>query len=420
MLNLSVFPDFLAIGGLVLVFASLLRRTQQTRLRYWLLGWVMILVHIVAQLLYLNVPSLEHAGQAVSLSMLLLTSVAFIWAGHDRRSGWVHGFAWSLLAALPDVVFVVLLAWDVADRMTFLWLTGLAVFTATWLFHSDRRGARPRERRLVGGAVLFAYLVQAGLVAKGALGLALTWMLFWHYALVAYFFWRGADRATLGVSFTTSSFVAWALVFPVAAVLDRWLPGLGIQSEAWNLPKFMVATGMIFTVLEEQLGAAKHAALHDVLTGLPNRRLFAQRLDAALERARRDGGRVALLVIDMDDFKQVNDTRGHAIGDAVLAAAAARLQSRLRVTDTLARLGGDEFAAILPDPGQDEAVAGQVERLLGGLRTGFQIEGERIVVQASIGIAQYPGDGDDEAGLLAAADRAMYARKFTGRETRPD
>ncbi|HEU4671039.1 MAG TPA: GGDEF domain-containing protein [Dyella sp.] len=419
MLNLSVFPDFLAIGGLVLVFASLLRRTQQTRMRYWLAGWVMILVHIVAQLLYLNVPALDRVGEAVSLSMLLLTSVAFVWAGHDRRSGWVNGFGWTLLAALPDVVFVVLLAWGVEDRAAFLWLTALAACTALWLFHADRRGARPRERRLVGGAVLLAYLVQGALVLAQALGPALIWMLFWHYALVAYFFRRGAGRATPGVSFTTASFVAWALVFPVAAALDRWLPGLGIQNEAWNLPKFMVATGMIFTVLEEQLGAAKHAALHDPLTGVPNRRLFAQRLDGALERARRERGRVALLVIDMDDFKRVNDTRGHATGDAVLAEAAARLQSRLRVTDTLARLGGDEFAAILPDPGTDEAVDGQIERLLRALRTGFEIEGERIVVQASIGVAFYPADGEDEAGLLAAADRAMYARKSTTREPRP-
>ena len=420
MLNLSVFPDFLAIGGLVLVFASLLRRTQQTRLRYWLVGWMMILVHIVAQLLYLNVPALQHAGEAVSLSMLLLARVGFVWAGHDRRAGRVNGFAWTLLAALPDVVFVVLLAWGVGDRGAFLWLTGLAACTAMWLFHSDRRGARPRERRLVGGAVLFAYAVQALLVARDVPELALIWVLFWHYALVAYFFWRGSGRASLGVSFTTLSFVAWALVFPVAAVLDRWLPGLGIENEAWNLPKFMVATGMIFTVLEEQLGAAKHAALHDALTGLPNRRLFAQRLDGALERARRERGRVALLVIDMDDFKKVNDTRGHAIGDAVLAASAERLQSRMRVTDTLARLGGDEFAAILPDPGPAEAVATQIERLLRSLRTGFEIDGERIAVQASIGVALYPEDGDDEVGLLAAADRAMYARKFTGREPQPD
>ncbi|MBU6247344.1 MAG: GGDEF domain-containing protein [Xanthomonadaceae bacterium] len=416
MLNLSVFPDLLAIGGLVLVFASLLRRTRQTRLRYWLVGWVMILVHIVAQLLYFNLPALDRVGEAVSLSMLLLTSVAFIWAGHDRRSGWVHGFGWTVLAALPDVAFVVLFAWGVQDRVPFLALTGLAACTAMSLFRSDRRGARPRERWMVGAAVLLAYVGQATLVARAALEPALIWMLCWHYALVAYFFWRGADRATLGVSFTTASFVAWALVFPVADALERWLPGLGIQAEAWNLPKFMVATGMIFTVLEEQLGAAKHAALHDPLTGLPNRRLFTQRLDAALARARQEQGGVALLVIDMDDFKRVNDTRGHAAGDAVLAAAAGRLQSRLRVTDTLARLGGDEFAAILPDPGDAAAVAGQIDRLVRALDGGFEIDGERVVVQASIGAAFFPWDGADEAGLLAAADRAMYARKFDTRE----
>ena len=132
---------------------------------------------------------------------------------------------------------------------------------------------------------------------SAALELALIWMLFWHYLLVAWFFWRGASRTTLGVLFTTASFVAWASVFPVAYVVNRWLPGLHIPNESWNLPKFLVATGMIFTVLEEQLGEAKHDAMHDALTGLPNRRLFARRLDAALVRARERRGRVAVLVI---------------------------------------------------------------------------------------------------------------------------
>jgi len=419
MLDLSVFPDFLAIGGLVLVFASLLRRTQQTRLRYWLVGWVMILVHIVAQLVYLNVAALANVGGAVSLSMLLLTSVAFVWAGYDRRAGWGTGFGWSLLVAAPDVTFVVLLACDVDDRQIFLLLTALAAASALWLFHADRRGVRTGERWVIAGAVLLAYLVQALLVANGTLDQALIWMLFWHYLLVAYFFHRGAGRPSLGVRLTTASFVAWAAVFPAAFVVNRWLPGLKIQNEAWNLPKFMVATGMIFTLLEEQLGAAKYAAMHDALTGLPNRRLFAQRLDAALATARREGHRLALLVIDMDDFKQVNDTRGHATGDALLAAVADSLRSRLRVVDTLARLGGDEFAAILPEPGDAAAVDATVQRLLKALRAGLDVEGERIPVQASIGVAFFPNDGADEASLLVAADRAMYARKPAAREALP-
>lgn len=420
MLNLSVLPDLLAIGGLVTVFASLLRRTQQTRLRYWLVGWVMILVHIIAQLVYLNVPMLAQPGEAISLSMLLLASVAFIWAGHDRRSGRSSSFVGTLLASTPDVLFVVLLAGGVEDHRVFLGLTVMAAAAAMGLFRADRRSTVRRDRRALVAGIVLAYVVQVLLVQFVTLEWALIWMLYWHYLLVAYFFWHGANVRTRGVRFTTASFIAWASVFPVAALLDRWAPGLQIQGEAWNLPKFLVATGMIFTVLEEQLGEAKRDAMHDALTGLPNRRLFARRLDAALAHARQRHGRVAVLVIDMDDFKQINDTRGHATGDALLAAAAERLQARLRGTDTLARLGGDEFAAILPDADSREAVALLVEKLQATLREGFEVQGEIIAVRASIGAALYPDDGPDEACLYAAADRAMYAHKQGSRGLRPD
>ena len=172
-MNLSVFPDFLAIGGLVLVFYSLLRRTQQTRLRYWLVGWVMILVHIVAQLVYFNVPALEQPGQAVSLSMLLRTSVAFIWAGHQRRPGWASGFAWSLLVAAPDVLFVVLLSYDNGGHGPYLGLTALAAVAALWLFHTDRRGTGSVERWSLTAVVVAAYAVQAAYVMVDRLELAL-------------------------------------------------------------------------------------------------------------------------------------------------------------------------------------------------------------------------------------------------------
>ncbi|HEX5307102.1 MAG TPA: GGDEF domain-containing protein [Dyella sp.] len=420
MLNLSVFPDLLAIGGLVTVFASLLRRTRQTRLRYWLVGWVMILVHIVAQLVYLNVPALAQPGEAVSLSMLLLTSVAFVWAGQDHRGGPITGFVRTLLVASPDVLFVILYACGVARVPVYVALSLLGAAAVLVMFYKDRRGAVLQRRWPVRVSIVLAYVIQAALVQLGMLDAALIWMLCWHYLLVAYFYWRGADLPTRGVRFTTASLVAWACVFPVAALLDRWAPGLQIESEAWNLPKFLVATGMIFTVLEEQLGEAKHDALHDALTGLPNRRLFARRLDAALTRARLRRGRVAVLVIDMDDFKKVNDTRGHATGDALLAAAADRLQARLRGTDTLARLGGDEFAAILPDADSGEAVTALVEKLQATLRHGLEVQGERIAVQASIGAAFYPDDGPDEACLYAAADRAMYAHKLGSRQSRSD
>jgi diguanylate cyclase (GGDEF)-like protein len=186
---------------------------------------------------------------------------------------------------------------------------------------------------------------------------------------------------------------------------------LHVENEAWNLPKFLVATGMIFTLLEEQTGIAEHASMHDALTGLPNRRVFARRLEAALKQAHEAIHRVAVLVIDLDDFKLVNDTLGHAAGDALLQFVAQRLQGAVRAGDTLARLGGDEFAAILPDV-RDRATADALARKLAcALDATTEFHGQTLSIRASVGVAIYPDDGIDQTRLYAAADRAMYASK---------
>lgn len=413
-MNLSVLPDFLSIGGLLTVFASLLKRTRQTRLRYWLVGWVMILVHIVAQLALANLGDgfAADTALAISLSMLLLTSVAFLWAGNDVRPSWSHELWLTLLAAAPDVAFFVCDSYDVATDAPYLLCTALGAASTAWLVCGGRRGA---DRRELGGrllSVIVVYTIQAAFVLRGSIDAALNWMLFWHYLAVAFFFYRGSPRATVGVVFTTACFIGWAAVFPVSSVFADWIPRLGIQDEAWNLPKFLVATGMIFTLLEEQIGLAEHASLHDALTGLPNRRVFVRRLDMALRRARNTAGRVAVLVIDLNGFKRINDSLGHSAGDTLLQFVAQRLQTSVRSGDTLARLGGDEFAAILPDVPDRAAAEAVVDKLSRALEASTEFQGSRLCVSASIGLALYPEDGFDQTRLYASADRAMYASKL--------
>ncbi|HET6807052.1 MAG TPA: GGDEF domain-containing protein [Frateuria sp.] len=411
-MNLSVVPDFLAIGGLVLVFAGLLKRTRQTRPRYWLVGWAMILVHIVAQFVERNLSAgvAADAALAVSLSMLLLASVAFIWAGSDTRLGWWRDLGVTLLAAVPDVAFVVLAAYGTEAALPYLACTALGLGSTAWVFRRDRR--RPSWAVPV---VIGFYALQGMFAWHGSIEQALTWMLFWHYLAVAFCFYRGTAGPSVGVAFTTLSFIAWAAVFPVASVLAPWLAGWGIENEAWNLPKFLVATGMIFTLLEEQIGHAEHASRHDALTGLPNRRVFVHRLEHALRRARESGGRIAMLVIDLDDFKRINDTLGHAAGDVLLHFVAQRLQQAIRAGDTLARLGGDEFAAILPEVADRAAAEARAERLARAFDASTEFQGLRLSIGASIGLALYPDDGQDETRLYAAADRAMYASKLAER-----
>src|SRR5256885_285040 len=153
-------------------------------------------------------------------------------------------------------------------------------------------------------------------------------------------------------------------------------------------------------------------ALHDTLTGLPNRSLLLDRLEQALRTARRLATPLALLVMDLDRFKEINDTFGHRAGDLLIGEVAHRITADLRETDTLARLGGDEVAVILP--GADEGGAGHVaQKIIGALQRPFEIEGGAHEVAISIGIAVSPQHGEDVETLMRRADMAMYVAKTT-------
>ena len=171
-----------------------------------------------------------------------------------------------------------------------------------------------------------------------------------------------------------------------------------------------------------EIGAKKRAeerirylAHHDELTGLPNRYLLRDRLRQALARARRTGEQVALLLLDLDRFKDVNDALGHPVGDQLLRAAAKRLAAVVRASDTLARLGGDEFAVLQPNVQETGGTAVLAERLVGAVAAPFAIDGQEINVAASIGIAVHPDDGADADELVRRADLALYRAKHEGR-----
>lgn len=157
-----------------------------------------------------------------------------------------------------------------------------------------------------------------------------------------------------------------------------------------------------------------HLAHHDSLTGLPNRLLLRARLEHALERAHREGSQVAVLFVDLDRFKHVNDSLGHTLGDALLQKAAQRLKGLVRRADTVARLGGDEFTIVL-EALQEAGDASRVaETLIRALADPFPIDGHELATSASIGIALYPRDGGSAENLLANADAAMYRAKEEG------
>jgi diguanylate cyclase (GGDEF)-like protein len=160
-----------------------------------------------------------------------------------------------------------------------------------------------------------------------------------------------------------------------------------------------------------------YLARYDPLTGLINRTMFQDRLESAVARARRDGSVVAIMFLDLDGFKEVNDRLGHAVGDALLRQAAERLVGCVRESDTVARLGGDEFTVIL-EGGQRVEDAGQVAtKILRTLSAPYRVGGDDLVITTSMGIAAYPLDGDTAEELLKGADIAMYSAKDAGRNT---
>ena len=159
----------------------------------------------------------------------------------------------------------------------------------------------------------------------------------------------------------------------------------------------------------------KYQATHDELTGLPNRWLFRLQLSQAMARAGRSGLRVAVLFLDLDDFKHVNDSLGHATGDALLVQVGTRLRGVLRENDTLARLGGDEFAILLTDLSDLDDAVHVATKLLVSLQTAYRLRDQDVYSGGSLGLAFYPDDAKDSDSLLRYADMAMYQAKQAGR-----
>lgn len=175
--------------------------------------------------------------------------------------------------------------------------------------------------------------------------------------------------------------------------------------------------GMEGALREQRANADKlaHFAMHDALTGLANRRLLNDRIEQALAKAEREGLQVGVLMLDLDHFKNVNDSHGHELGDELIVAVAERLQRTVRVGDTVARLGGDEFVVLLPQVGVETEMLATVERILQVVAGLYPLNHHSLYVSASIGVALYPRDGKDAASLLKNADTAMYRAKEGGR-----
>ena len=227
-----------------------------------------------------------------------------------------------------------------------------------------------------------------------------------HEAHMKKFAGQGETVRPMGGAMEVTALRADGKEFPVEASISR-MAGRGT-------PLYSVVLKDISTRKRDE-ARLKYLANYDSLTSLPNRNFFNQRLQRALARAHRSGKPMALLFIDLDRFKIINDTLGHDAGDVVLKTVAARLLSGVRETDTVSRLGGDEFAVILEDIGETAYVGTVALKLLSMVRHPVMLGLQEYQVSASIGISAYPSDGTDGATLLKNADIAMYRAKERGK-----
>ena len=196
--------------------------------------------------------------------------------------------------------------------------------------------------------------------------------------------------------------------------LSLWVTASCVRNADGSIRNYVRVFTDISLLKEAQRNLEKLAS-HDTLTGLPNRRLLLDRLEQATHRAQRNDAGMAVLYIDLDNFKGVNDSLGHDVGDLLLREASARMQACIRASDSIGRLGGDEFAIVLDDA-QGPAAAAQISaRIVIALAAPFILDGHRVTTAASVGIAIYPNDGTDAATLLKNADVAMYKAKQGGR-----
>jgi diguanylate cyclase (GGDEF)-like protein/PAS domain S-box-containing protein len=196
----------------------------------------------------------------------------------------------------------------------------------------------------------------------------------------------------------------------------QWLSISAVRDENKTLTNYVGVFSDVSHIKESQQ-KLEHLSHYDPLTDLPNRRLLLSRLEHSLEQARRHSDRMALLFLDLDRFKDINDSLGHPAGDELLKQIAARMRSRLRDEDTLARLGGDEFVLLLEHLVRPESGASVAQTILEVVSTPFVLASREIYVTASIGISLYPDDARDVTGLMRNADTALYQAKAHGRNT---
>lgn len=406
------------LSVLLLIFAWILHKQRGGQTQFWFMGWfALIAATALSGPVYDSSPVFAGTLLVCSTELagaLFIASVSTLCDHPWRR--------WLLASAIAVPVAGLTLLTRSGNRSglvaALLGCAALAAIVALEIRHHGKTDTYPWTTAAV------ALLIAAGaavFVAQNDYDSAVRVLVSSLFLVAGSLYVRKFPRFSLGVLLAASGLFSWgtALFLDTSTGSDTAL--LDPSNGLLMLSKYLVAIGMIVTVLEEQIEEARvysqqlsHQANHDILTSLPNRILLQDRLNQALARCRRSKAMMAVFSIDLDRFKQVNDTFGHRVGDLYLKEVAQRLSSRVRDGDTLARTGGDEFTAILENVRSPEDASGVARALIETLHRPIVLEGASHMASASIGVALYPFDGSDSDSLRRAADQAMTRAKHQG------
>jgi diguanylate cyclase (GGDEF)-like protein len=414
-MNYRLTPDLAAMATLLTILYFLRKRHPQERVDLWISGLLFIFLEAIAHAFYSPKGPLHLSSHVVALDAYLAAGGIFLWAAAKALFPRRQTLYYLFLNAPP--LFAVLTTYGLDVRTPGIYrvfiVCGLLVGAVSPFLLA-------RTWKLEGAWWIVAAQIcvwgSAWFFASNGMYRDTAYVpLFAIYLGTAIVFQLSLPSRSLGKVAVVLGFTLWALVFLLHSWVSNHPQYVDIASQIWDMQKFLVTIGMLLVMLEHQVSSNEWYAFHDHLTGLPNRRRFEHLLVEALRRSERNHTRTALLMLDLNGFKQINDSYGHDTGDELLKRVAHNLRAAIRAPDTLARLGGDEFIVIVTDVPVNEPVDhiadNCVGRLSGALSKPVQINGNAVTVSGSIGVAVYPDDTTDEVFLRRLADQRMYQEK---------
>jgi diguanylate cyclase (GGDEF)-like protein len=414
-MNIELLPDLAAMATLLTILYFLRRRHLQQGVGLWIIGLVFIYLEAIAHFLYKPSGPLHLPMHVLALDSYLAAGIIFLVAASRGLYPTRLTLIYLLVNALPLAAIETIYGLDVRNREPYqlVMVCGLSLGLVTPFFLSRTvRLARAWWLVLVQAAIWIPVWIFA---SNQMFRDTAYYPLFVMYLTAAVVFQLSLPKKSLGKISIVIGFTIWSLVFLLHSWVSNHPQYTDVAAAVWDWQKFLVTIGMLLVMLERQVASNEWHALHDQLTGLPNRRLFEDRLDQAIEHSRRNGTRTALIMLDLNGFKSINDQQGHEIGDRLLEHIANHLRHAVRSQDTLARLGGDEFIIITSDLPSETPVSQIVEtsitRVTEALKKPFQVGGRDLVVTGSVGVAIFPDDTTDEVLLRRLADQRMYQHK---------